>query len=87
MIGYVTVGTNDFEGALAFYDSLFSVIDIKRLWKVDSMAAWGPSRDVTAFCLTAPYNKQPSTIGNGVMIALKMASQDEVGFHNETSSR
>ena len=42
MIGYVTIGTNDFERALQFYDTLLATIGIKRLWRIDSMAAWGP---------------------------------------------
>ncbi len=28
MIGYVTVGTNDFEAALKFYDALFASVGV-----------------------------------------------------------
>ena len=41
MIEYVTIGTNDFERALNFYDMLLATIGVQRLWKIDSMAAWG----------------------------------------------
>ncbi len=50
MIGYVTIGTNNFERALAFYDELLASISIERLWKAGAMAAWGPSRQETALC-------------------------------------
>ncbi len=78
MIGYVTVGTNDFDRALRFYDELLASIGIERLWKIHSMAAWGPSREHPALCITAPFDGNPATIGNGVMIALKVASKQQV---------
>ncbi len=78
MIGYVTVGTNDFERALLFYDKLLATIDIKRLWKTDSMAAWGASREDTALCLTRPHDGNSATVGNGAMIALKVGSRQQV---------
>ena len=78
MIGYVTIGTNDFECALAFYDGLLATIGIRRLWRSESMAAWGPSRDETALCLTRPNDGNAATVGNGVMVALKVANQEQV---------
>lgn len=78
MIGYVTIGTNDFERAISFYDELLSTIEVKRLWKTESMAAWGPSRQETALCLAVPYDGNTGTVGNGVMIALKMNSREQV---------
>lgn len=78
MIGYVTIGTNDFDRAIQFYDKLFAVVGIKRLWKVDSMAAWGPSRQEAAFCVTVPYDGNTASVGNGNMIALKVSSREEV---------
>jgi len=78
MIGYVTLGTNDFERALSFYDELLATIGIERLWRFESMAAWGPSRQQASLCLTTPYDGQAATIGNGVMVALKLDSREQV---------
>ncbi len=78
MIGYVTIGTNDFDRAIQFYDKLFAAVGIKRLWKVHSMAAWGPSRQEAAFCVTVPYDGNAALVGNGNMIALKVRSREEV---------
>ena len=78
MIGYVTVGTNDLERALSFYDALLATIGIERLWKVDDMAAWGPSRQQPALCVTTPHDGNAATVGNGVMIAIKVANIEQV---------
>ena len=78
MIGYVTVGTNDFKKALTFFDQLFEVVGEKRLWSTGSMAAWGPSRNEPAFCITKPYDKNSASVGNGMMVAFKVASKELV---------
>ena len=74
MIGYITVGTNKFELALKFYDELMMLLGEKLLWKTESMAAWGSSRNDPAFCIAKPYDDNPASVGNGVMIALKVKS-------------
>jgi len=78
MIGYVTVGTNNFESALQFYDSLLASVGVKRLWKHGNMAAWGRSRIEPALCIACPHDGDPASVGNGVMVALKMASRGQV---------
>jgi hypothetical protein len=42
------------------------------------MAAWGPSRQHSALCVTTPFDDNTATAGNGVMIALKVDSQEQV---------
>ena len=78
MIGYITIGTNNFELALGFYDDLLKTIGIARLWKHGSMAAWGRSRQETALCIAIPHDGNEASIGNGSMIALKMDSKEQV---------
>jgi len=78
MIGYVTLGTNDYERAVAFYDALLATIDIQRLWSYDGFAAWGPSRDEPSLCLVRPRDGAAGTVGNGVMVALKVKSREQV---------
>jgi len=71
MIGYVTVGTNDFARAAKFYDELFTEIEGKRMMEMDRFIAWsnGPG---AAFSITKPFDEKPATVGNGVMVALAM---------------
>lgn len=78
MIGYVTLGTADLERAVSFYDELLGTIGISRLWKHGSMAAWGPSRAEPALCVATPFDGEASSVGNGVMVALKMVSREAV---------
>lgn len=78
MIGYVTLGTNNFDRALSFYDQLLKLVDEKRLWSTDSMAAWGISRDQPALCISKPFDGAEATIGNGMMVAIKVSSREQV---------
>lgn len=78
MIGYVTVGTNDFEAALAFYDSLLASVSINRLWSHGHMAAWGRSRLEPSICIAIPFDGGPATVGNGTMVALRMSDRADV---------
>ncbi|MFT7679490.1 MAG: catechol 2,3-dioxygenase-like lactoylglutathione lyase family enzyme [Planctomycetota bacterium] len=78
MNGYVTMGTNDIERAVSFYDALLATIGVKRLWMDDSMAAWGPSRRQVALCVATPFGGSRASTGNGAMVALKVGSQQHV---------
>ncbi|MGM9515560.1 VOC family protein [Roseateles sp. DB2] len=78
MIGYTTLGTNDLPRAAAFYDALFAVIGAKRLMEFDRGYAWGVSHDKPGFGVLRPFDGQPATVGNGVMVALVVDSQEKV---------
>ncbi|MEN3930316.1 VOC family protein [Microvirga sp. W0021] len=78
MIGYITLGTNDFDGAVAFYDKLLEQVGAKRVMETDSFVAWGPDFNVTSLSIIKPYDKQPATVGNGVMVALNVDSPAKV---------
>lgn len=85
MIGYVTLGTNDFPKATAYYDALFKSIGIGRFMEEDNyFVAWSPAPDAPAVSVTRPFNKQPATVGNGVMVALYFDSPEKVdAFYNK----
>jgi len=78
MIGYATIGTNDLNRAVRFYDDLFDVIGVRKLWQHGNMAAWGASRDDVALCVARPFDGRPATPGNGNMIALRMKTRGGV---------
>jgi len=79
MIGYTTLGTNNFDEAAKFYDALFAVIDAKRIMDMGTFVLWGTSLEESALALTKPYDGNAATVGNGVMIAVRAKSADEVG--------
>lgn len=79
MIGYVTLGTNDLPRATAFYDALFGSLDIGRFMEQDGyFVAWAPAPNAPSVAVTRPFDKQPATVGNGVMVALFRETRAEV---------
>lgn len=78
MIGYTTVGTNDLQRAMAFYDALFGSVGIARLLELPQLAAWGVSWDKPIFGVARPYDGQPASPGNGVMVALGQRTREKV---------
>ncbi len=79
MIGYVTLGTNDLDRAASFYDSLLAIIGATRMMEEDSFIAWATTQEAPSIAVTRPYDGQPATIGNGVMVALAVDSVELVG--------
>ena len=77
MIGYVTIGTNDFPRAAKFYDSLFAEMGAKRTMEFDTFIVWGTGRG-PGVALTKPYDGKTATIGNGMMVALAAKSKEQV---------
>ncbi len=82
MIGYVTLGTNDLPKATTYYDALFESIGVGRAMEVDNyFVAWSQSPNVpnkAGIAISIPFNKEPATVGNGVMVALFMESPEKV---------
>jgi catechol 2,3-dioxygenase-like lactoylglutathione lyase family enzyme len=78
MIGYVTLGTNRFDEAARFYDDLFGLIGAGRILESDRFIAWGTGMKSPAVSIARPYDGEPATVGNGVMVALVMDSADKV---------
>jgi catechol 2,3-dioxygenase-like lactoylglutathione lyase family enzyme len=78
MIGYTTVGTNNLERAVAFYDDLLGALGAKRFMENERFVAWAVSPDQPAFSVTLPYDGRAATVGNGTMIALSVNSTEKV---------
>lgn len=78
MIGYTTVGTNDFERALTFYDSLLSQLEAKRLYSNEREAYWGHTPDGVKFAVVRPFDGEPASAGNGSMVALRAENRQQV---------
>ena len=70
MIGYTTLGTNDIAKAAAFYDALFAEVGATRLLDMDNLVGWGTGMDRPMVAVIKPYDGNPATVGNGVMVAL-----------------
>ena len=72
MIGYVMLGTNDLERAIKFYDMLFKEIGATRFMETERFIAWTTHPDKPRLAITKPFDGEPATVGNGVMVALSI---------------
>ena len=78
MIGYVTLGTNDFDRAAGFYDELLKEVGAKRTMEMDNFIAWAVNPGEPMICVIKPYDGKEASIGNGVMVAFQVDSPDKV---------
>ena len=77
MIGYTTIGANDLDKALAFYDTLFADLGGKRVMETAHGQLYGFAQG-PLFGVTTPYNGKAQNCGNGNMIALRCPSKEKV---------
>ena len=78
MIGYVTLGTNDLARAAAFYDALAREMGVGRMMEGERFVAWGAPGGGAGIGVLKPFDGQPATVGNGVMIALAAKDRAQV---------
>ena len=79
MIGYVTLGTNDFDKAAAFYDALLGTLGAGRGMELDGrFIAWASAPGAPMLSIIKPYDGNEATVSNGGMTALAVDSQEKV---------
>ena len=78
MIGYVTLGTSDLPRAAKFYDAIAAEMGVPRMMEFDGFIAWGKPDGGAGIGLTKPYDGNPATVGNGVMVALEARDKAQV---------
>lgn len=78
MIGYVTLGTNDLQKNAPFYDAIAEEMGVGRMMDFDTFIAWGQWGGGCGVALTKPFDGQPATVGNGVMVAIEAKDPAQV---------
>jgi len=79
MIGYVTLGTNDMQRAIRFYEQLLTLFEVKRGFESDRFVLWYPSKPGRpGLGVIKPHDGQAATVGNGGMVALGVDSPTKV---------
>jgi len=76
MIGYVTLGTNDMERALPFYDAVLAELGAKRGFKNDRLQFYAGRHGM--FAIGKPYDGYGASAGNGTMVALTARDRETV---------
>jgi catechol 2,3-dioxygenase-like lactoylglutathione lyase family enzyme len=78
MLGYVTIGTNDFERAMAFYDKVLADLGAKRGMGGERMQGYVGEGGGPMIMVCKPYDEKAATFGNGTMFALSAPSREVV---------
>jgi len=86
MIGYVTIGALDSEVSGKFYDAVLSTIGLTRLMTDGKWIGWGvKGSNKCDIYVCPPFDGKPASAGNGIMIALRTKTQDEVRAAHATA--
>lgn len=82
MISYSTLGTNDMERSIRFYDPVFAALGGERTTTSATWTGYGRKGDRGLFFLTRPFNREAATSGNGTMLAVLATDRAAVdAFH------
>ena len=76
VISHVSIGTNDYEKARAFYDAVMPSIGAKVLMEHPFAAAYG--RKFPEFWVAAPHDGKPASVGNGFHIGFIADNKEQV---------
>ena len=80
VISHVSLGTNDYPKAKAFYDAVLATLQIRCVMDFDGGAGYG--RNFPEFWIQAPHDGGKASVGNGVHISFLANSIEEVkAFH------
>lgn len=63
ILSHVSIGSNRFEQAVAFYDKVLATLGCKRILAHPGAVAWG--REYPEFWVQTPIDGQSASVGNG----------------------
>ena len=94
MISYVTIGVDDIQRAMTFYDAVLGTLGHKRIYAADGWLGYSLADGsyMPRIWICNPENGNPAAVGNGSMLGLHAASPADVvkiygGGSNSTISR
>lgn len=85
IISHISIGTNQFDAAVGFYDAVLASLGYRQLEKFPGAAAYG--KKFPEFWVQTPIDGNPATVGNGSHIGFIANSKDEVHAFHETALR
>jgi catechol 2,3-dioxygenase-like lactoylglutathione lyase family enzyme len=85
MFAYATVGTNNFEKSVQFFDAVMKALGLQRThdYSEHGWLAYGLDAESSlTLWLCKPHNQLPATAGNGSMVGFQANSRAKVdAFH------
>lgn len=76
ILSHVSIGTNDFDRAVAFYDKVLASLDCKRILEHPGAVAYG--KFYPEFWVQTPIDGKPASVGNGTHFAFNASSKKAV---------
>lgn len=81
-LSHVSLGTNRFDQAVAFYDAVLATLGIRRMHELSEHQAIAYGRAFPEFWIQRPHDGQPAQTANGVHVAFLAESKAQVhAFH------
>lgn len=77
-LSHVSLGTNRFAEAVAFYDKVLATLGIRRVMDESAHQAIAYGRVYPEFWIQTPHDGQPAQTANGVHIAFFAATPEQV---------
>ncbi len=83
ILSHVSLGTNRFAEAVAFYDKVLATLNVRRVLDLSDVAeAVAYGRAFPEFWIQRPHDGKPAQTANGVHIAFLASSPEQVhAFH------
>jgi catechol 2,3-dioxygenase-like lactoylglutathione lyase family enzyme len=82
MIAYSTLGVDDMDRAIRFYDAAFAPLGAVRRETSLTWTGYEREGERARFFLTRPFDREPATYGNGTMLAFQAPDRAAVdAFH------
>jgi catechol 2,3-dioxygenase-like lactoylglutathione lyase family enzyme len=80
ILSHVSIGTNDFARAVAFYDTVLPTLGCKRIMKHPGAVAYG--KLYPEFWVQTPIDGRPAAVGNGTHFGFVAETKEAVrAFH------
>ncbi len=80
---HISLGTNQFEQAIAFYDQILATLGCRRIMEHPGAVAYG--KVFPEFWVQTPIDGQPAIAGNGTHVAFMAASKTAVDAFYEAA--
>lgn len=80
ILSHVSLGTNNFDKSIKFYDSVLQTLGYKRIMEHPGAIAYG--KQFPEFWIQTPIDGLPASVGNGTHIGFIATSKEAVhSFH------
>lgn len=80
ILSHISIGTNDFERAVAFYDQVLPTLGCRRIMEHPGAVAYG--KQYPEFWVQTPIDGQAASVGNGTHVGFIAPTKEAVhAFH------